>query len=482
MMNKLKLNALALFLLGMMMNACAPEDLSVSEDAEVSITDPALMANNSFTKRTINSYPSHRQTKRLNFVRGAGGDVRRDEINTVDKMASLGAEKILFTYPLKRHNAIKSKTTNQIAKKMRDLINEALAKKKNAQVWILIGSTPAVYEKEDVEQKKNGKDVSPLPKKGTNRTQMIDNVVDWMGKMKKEINTNDIIWVGWQEPGHSLGIDPNKPDEYTNAEWNNLKYIDYWKAFTAKAKAAGHKVAGISAPSGGEKIFDFIASEAKSKNLKDQQFWTFQLYGAGGFGDSDGGIKEALKASKKYGKNLLVQRTLWLKELRRDMGLPSDEENGTTELGFNTSNGMTYYLNMDKQYQDIDEAKFSGYILGKQYVKETSMFYDVYEWLQKTPNHRRKLENLPAGVDGFVLAFEKNYRIALWNKNNKSYDLTLNLNTAKYGQNPRLSSIYMSNKTIKKTGNGLRYSLENKNITNIKLKKDDVILINLTER
>lgn len=459
---------LTIFSMSLIMFSCAYED----ETEDLSIVDPASAVN--WTQRTINSFPANNQLKSLSYKRGVCEE-GNNGTTAMFKAYDLGAEAATYHYSLKNMNsAFPNRTATNVHTGMKNKLTAAYNKKSNITYYVQVSGTPPPYTKENVPEPPNG-NFYPLPV-SAQRTQCAKQIAKWMKQTEDALPSGiKIVWVGTQEPEHTLG----KPaGNYQRTNIN--KFIDYWNIIATEGNRlkSSMKFAGIQANSGISSEYNHIKNRVNSTGLKSQiDFLSFQLYGPGGAGN-DGSIGAAKSAASGVGKKMLVHRGAWIKAMKNARGLSHTTSVNIDDDAFNTSEGMLYYLRMESQYQ-ARNGNIETYNVARIPDNTNEMWYSVFEWLQDAPPNLRQLNNLPNGVDGFVLANQGNYYAFLYNTSNNDYQLKLNLNTAQYGANARLSTRTYSGGSRTNNANYMTYNHANRAIMKVRLKKNDVVLVRL---
>ncbi|WP_298238530.1 hypothetical protein [uncultured Algibacter sp.] len=472
---------LSALLINVIFISCSSETgLTESSETEKPSESKDVISNSQeakvFTDVTINSYPENSAITNVDYRRGlAAQDI--DEPRIARTMA-VGGNIVMIPIGLQKNSMspdFPTKTTNSPSQSIIDALNViATQSEGKVDLYVQISGTPKIYDTEDVEKPNNG-NFYPLPT-SSDRDACVENIASWMYAIEQQVNM-PITWLGTQEPGHTLGEDSNAPGN--KKEYNLDKFISYWNQIEDELKTlnANAKLGGIQLNSGNDGLYDYTINKIESENLQLDVI-CYQLYGVGGL--TDGSIGDAVAATNSYSGNvkMVAHRTLWLKEMRRALGIDPQDVDALTEEGFNTSEGMIYFLRTEKQYQ-AHASGVEGYCVGKPSEDLGSMVYDVLGWLQNTPKKLRELTDLPNGVDGFVLAIDKKYMAALYNTSDVDYNITLNLNTDQYGEAPELNSTLFSGTSKIENGSGILYDYASQAIKEIELEKNDVILIEL---
>lgn len=228
--------------------------------------------------------------------------------------------------------------------------------------------------------------------------------VEWAIKSDDAISPGyRSIWIGTQEPSHTLGFIPGQKDVRHNID----RYIDYWKPIADGLRNAGAKVGGIQLNSANLDDFMYAAKQMVKKNL-ELDFMTFQLYQ---WGDTIE-LRKALNALKEYNKTypdakIYVNRGDYTKPLEK-LGIDP-----------NSSKGFINFLVQEKMC--IDNAdKIYAYTLDRSFNGFSDVVNDL-NWqtrffLNKLGNKRIPLTNLPVNMNGFMTKSGDKIIGIIWNR------------------------------------------------------------------
>lgn len=284
-----------------------------------------------------------------------------------------------------------------------------------------ISGTPAIFTLEPGYSAVGRANHFPLPAPGQPMT-------DWQDLFLRYAIAHDqavgrhTIWIGTQEPSHTLGAPTSTAPEAMEAalDANLERFIDFWKPIAARIRAAGGTVGGIQMPSGSWERYQRAVDLLKAKDVH-VDYLTFQLYRLGTPRSLDAAIAALHSYQERYPKTtLLIDRGLWLKQMRKDSDtkLKGDDAHDTSE-------GMIGFLSSELQIQAYS-GDIYGYCIGKP-GDSTNLTWQVLRWLNAAPTGRRLLEAMPNGVEGFMLADPQTCCLALWNTGAHAYELSVEL-------------------------------------------------------
>lgn len=216
------------------------------------------------------------------------------------------------------------------------------------------------------------------------------------------------IWLGTQEPSHTLGFLRGEDDKKDKNVWNNIdRYIDYWKPIADGLRKAGARVGGIQLNSGNTKYYMYAAEQMVEKGL-ELDFMTFQLYQ---WGDTIE-IRKALDALEYYNKTypnakIYINRGSFGK-VPTNLGLPE-----------NSSQRFIVFLVQEKML--IDNAdKFYAYTLDREFNglddAVNTLGWQTRTFLNKLGNKRIPLTNLPVNMNGFMTKSGDKITGVIWNR------------------------------------------------------------------
>jgi hypothetical protein len=306
----------------------------------------------------------------------------------------------------------------------------------------------------------------PLPTPGNNTTLLQSAFSEWALQSDKLLAVQS-IWLGAQEPTHTLGFSNGSNDVEGN-KTNIRRFVNYWKPIADKIKAGGSKVGGIQLNSGNVALYDYGAQVMKDNNL-NVDYLTFQLYKWGDVRDMNAAVSALNSYQQKYPyAKIIVNRGNWSKIV------PGNAD------ALNSSTGVITFLTGEKVLVD-NPGKFFGYTLdiAANSANDKTIWYKTVQWLNNNLySTQRILIGLPGGVNGFITS-EGSSKISavLWNTSDNTSTFSLKIIDGTIAPNAAIKAYISSGASF--TGTTLRWNGDAKQIEDIRLGKNEFILLQL---
>lgn len=347
------------------------------------------------------------------------------------------------------------------------------AQSKGLQLISHIGGTPdntanPLYPL-DLKYRNTDGDYVPLPTTGASMTSFQNNFVEWALNADKALGaTYHSIWIGHQEPTHTLGFIDYPTQSLEAKQLNIRRFIDYWKPIASKLRAAGCKVGGIQLPSGANSMYQYAVDYLKQQNVQ-LDFITHQFYQWGDKADFDAAIKALESYRLQYpSAKLFVVRGHWYK-----VCCDLDRNEAIT-----TSKGMIWYLKGERFYMDKANL-IHGHMYDNNDSDLNKMQFKIHTWLNSgLPIKRRPLSGLPTGMDGFVLSSNGRTSAVVWNTGTTTQTIALKLNNATSPATAKLT-IQKASGTSFTNMSSVTWNATTKTIGNFTVATDEIVLINL---
>ena len=239
-----------------------------------------------------------------------------------------------------------------------------------------------------------------------------ETVADWARKLVEATGASDAIWVGTQEPEHTLGF----PGGVKTQEFRFTNLADYtrlWKRLSDKLQAEGWLTGGMQNNAGAQSGEKFLASiDALHANECSIDFLTIQNYSGG---DNERIIREALEAlNSKIG----YENAKILFHRYQPSDLPSNTQFGTAE-------GVARILQAEEVLFDHANAIY-GYCIHTA-AKGHEMTEHLLAFLNSLPRMRKDVESDNENLGAFAFADEEQVSVAIWNVGTESSDISLEL-------------------------------------------------------
>lgn len=240
---------------------------------------------------------------------------------------------------------------------------------------------------------------------------LVETLHRWMGQITAAVGAPDTIWLGTQEPEHTLGFPGGVKDD--NFRHQNLKdYIHLWSMLADVLHADGQLTGAIQNNAGqnsGEKFRAAVRELAAQGCSID--FFSIQNYS----GQNNARILreafEALDSQPAYrGKPVIFHRYQ-----------PGIE----VERCFTTTAGLVEVLSCEKVLLDHAD-RVHGYNLHT-FSRGSEYGENLLGFLNQMPPVRKTIAGLGEGIDGFAFAGNGTVCIALWNSSEATVQLDLNL-------------------------------------------------------
>lgn len=256
-------------------------------------------------------------------------------------------------------------------------------------------------------------DYVPLPTIGTSMTAFQNNYVAWALAADQALGLNyHSIWIGHQEPTHTLGT--QVPTSDATKKENINRFVDYWKPIAAGLKAGGAKVGGIQLPSDANTLYQYAVDRLKLKQV-DLDYLTFQFYRWGDPAAMTSAIAALNSYNQSYpGTKIIIDRGHWHKECC----------SGNVTEAVTTSSGMIDYLKGEKLLMNDANLIYAAMYDNAQ-TNANNLQWKIHSWLNNTSNKRRPLTGLPAGINGFALGGTNAFYAVLWSKSANINNITL---------------------------------------------------------
>ncbi len=310
-------------------------------------------------------------------------------------------------------------------------------------------------------------DYVPLPKTGASMTAFQKNYVEWALAADKALGaTYHSIWIGHQEPTHTLGTKGEIANSDATKKENIDRFIDYWKPIAAGLKAGGAKVGGIQLPSDANSLYQYAIDKLKSKQV-DVDYLTFQFYRWG----EPTAMTEAIKVLNSYnqtysGTKIIIDRGHWHKECC----------DGNISDAINTSKGMIDYLKGEKLLMDNASSIYAAMYDGS-LPKADHLNWKIHSWLNNTSNKRKPLTGLPAGINGFALGGTSAFYAVIWSKSDNTNNIKLQVDGSTFSATAKLDVKKISGSTFSTITS--TWNNTTKTIGSISVLKDEIYLITL---
>ncbi|GEC72760.1 hypothetical protein SAMN05443543_11512 [Flavobacterium flevense] len=269
-------------------------------------------------------------------------------------------------------------------------------------------------------------DYVPLPTTGASMQAFQDNYVQWALAADQALGANyHSIWIGHQEPTHTLGT--KVPTTDATKKENINRFVDYWKPIAAGLKAGGAKVGGIQLPSDANGLYQYAVDRLKLKQV-DVDYLTFQFYRWG----EPTAIASAISALNSYnqtysGTKIIIDRGHWHKECC----------DGIISEAVTTSKGMIDYLKGEKLLMDDANLIYAAMYDNTQ-TNANNLQWKIHSWLNNTSNKRRPLTGLPAGINGFALGGTSAFYAVIWSKSANTNNITLRVDGSTFSSSANL--------------------------------------------
>lgn len=254
----------------------------------------------------------------------------------------------------------------------------------------------------------------PLPATLSDREHFGTKLANWMKKVEEADGAMKSIWIGNQEPSHTVGF-PLNADGSRDSNSNVLKnenitlYIETWKNTAKDMRKAGYQVGGIQLNGSNAKNMDHAVKTLQEKGCPFDYF-TVQQYK--GDRTNDEILSSVRAALVKYGydtnKKLLFNRYQML------------------TAAADSSSSMVNYLKAEKLLLDNADMVYGVCFEGAMFTSD--IWVETYEFIHNDMvKTRRPMSGLPDGVDGFVGADETKFTAVLWNKSGEEKSVWLHL-------------------------------------------------------
>lgn len=286
----------------------------------------------------------------------------------------------------------------------------------------------------------------------------------YMTALQKELDVDDIIWCGNQEPSHTAGYPGGKKTREGTAD-NIRDYVKVWNPVARLLAGNNMRCGGIQLNQASHEYRH--AAETLAELNVPLDFFTIQNYKAE---KNTRIIRDAIRSLDKY-KTLKGRKILFN---RYDY---SDSKHARGRTGrFATSAGMIEYLKAERVIFD-NADRIYGYNLfaGSQGFE---MMNRVVAWLNSLPPSRKGMEGVPHGCGGFAFADEEHLYIAIWNEADaKTVIDTVILKGFPATIKGKVSAMMGSGRTLKDISETIRWAPRKKTIEGIALEPREFILL-----
>jgi hypothetical protein len=295
-----------------------------------------------------------------------------------------------------------------------------------------------------------------------------DAVYRWIKMVAKQSGVKNAIWIGTQEPEHTLGF-PNGKHSPQGGIKNVEDYAALWSHLAKSLSADGLLVGGLqnnmAIKLAGKNKY-YLSLEAMAKHQAPLDFLTIQNYQ--NYKESPptweiiSSAKEALARFPEYkAKKILFNRY---------EPISPDFDN----KDHNTSGAIVQALISEKQILNHAEDIY-GYLIWIGWQKP--QWEKMLGFLNSMPAQRRDLDGgQNGGVDGFVFADQNSCSIAIWNSGKTNQELSLKL------KNIPMAYANQSIKAIKGSGANIQDTtllINAGKIDSITLENNEYLLLSL---
>ncbi len=235
---------------------------------------------------------------------------------------------------------------------------------------------------------------------------------DWAKKLVEAADAEDTIWVGTQEPEHTLGF----PGGIKTQEFRHTNLADYtrlWSRVSSAFRAEGWLTGGMQNNAGLRSGAKFLASiKELYANSCPIDFFSIQNY-SGEYNERI--LREALRAlrSKPGYENAKI---LFHRYQPHSMA---------PNTLFRTAEGIAHILKAEEVLLD-NADKVYGYAIHTA-AKGQKLTERLLYFLNHMPRVRKEVFGDTKKVGAFASADESKVSVAVWNLGSKSADITLQL-------------------------------------------------------
>lgn len=274
------------------------------------------------------------------------------------------------------------------------------------------------------------------------------------------------IWVGTQEPSHTLGFSEERsiqlpdgtftdcynlaPDEDDHGirhaerleckKINILRYIEYWNPIATRlrnssVRANGIKLGALQLNTVDRDLYLWSAEKIVEKNMPIDYF-TIQRYG------SSNDLMRLARGAYDFFQTKDAYRHV--KILFNRCSFESMDSNAERVDFFTKASGMIRYLKYERELMDYADMMYGYLVATAGFTTPGSLLPQVMNWLQNAPPSLREVKaNFSgSGVESFALVRvqgAKRAYVAVWNSSTERKDkVTLKLNPLFYGKSARL--------------------------------------------
>lgn len=258
-------------------------------------------------------------------------------------------------------------------------------------------------------------------------------VADWILAQEAIPGQAGNVWIGTQEPSHTLGFPASCADSSSDSleklacrKANVDRFVDYWKPIAAALRRHDVKVGGIQLNSHDRDIYSYAAERIVATRMP-LDYFTIQRYSS--FEDL---VPNAYAAYQRLHGAAGYEH---VKVAFDRYSYDNNQTNAGSREYFTTAAGMISFLTDERQIMDHADMMY-GYSYQSSGLTETgSLLPRVMEWLQRAPAPLRSVSVGPTtkGVEAFALvqtdASPRAY-VAVWNVSSQSQVLALELGTS----------------------------------------------------
>ena len=328
----------------------------------------------------------------------------------IDNLAANGFKAACFHFELNKENALFSGSGTNITHQQHAAFNanRKRAHNKGMTVFAQCSGTPDAFNI-DTKYKYHGKaNYYPLPVPGQFNL-FANKVSAWMN------NANAVapsIWLGTQEPDHTLGYVNGVQTQAGNLT-NIKRYADLWARVAKKlnGKSGAMQLNEASHISKGD-THPALAANSLNQHNSPINYYSVQNYKAEQNATVVPNAKKAL--------NLLPTNKIMFNRYgyRKDW-------NSTTR--FARSKGIVELLKAEKVLLNNSD-KVVGYCLMHQGFSNYAMAGSVGKFLNEMPGNRRETIISGNGINAFATSNNNKLRIAVWNNGSTSQTVNIKVN------------------------------------------------------
>ncbi len=249
----------------------------------------------------------------------------------------------------------------------------------------------------------------PIPS-STNRAPFGRKLATWMKEVEVADGAMKSIWVGTQEPTHTLGF-PGGTATDTEKLTNVRLYIDTWIETAKDMQAAGYKVGGIQLNGSNADELTYAIGQFKTKGCPFN-YITIQQYKAE---LSNAAILDAARTGLTSNGYATSKKVLFNRYSVKE------------DLWFKSSTGINLFLDGEKAVLDQADLVYGYCLEGPEW--NNNNLREVMAFLNAMPTSRRPV-TLANGLRAFSTTSSDSIHAIVWNPGTSSVAVEIQLNNS----------------------------------------------------